>query len=367
MNIALDNRAIPFSGIGVYIRALAKEYAEQGHEVHLYEDHVVVSRDSFVDKYVHFAQRKFREIVGMRKWLGETGAEIYHATANTDVPLSSSVPVVVTIHDIIPHILPDQYFSNALERLHYELYIRMSIRRAQHIITISEFSRQELLRVFQVPKERTTVVYNGYNTAFRKLHDEVALASVRKKYHLDEKYLLTIGGSEYRKNNRRLIEVYLENLAEKCQLVVVGSAWRGSDLSKEFADSRIKFLSNIPIEDLVAIYNMAELFVFPSFYEGFGIPAMEAMACGVPVVSSNATSLPEVCGSAAIYFDPYDKADMAREIGAVLSDEDLRQRLIVAGTERAKKFSWKKCAEQTYAVYEHVLGQWRYCERVHAK
>ena len=281
---------------------------------------------------------------------------VYHVPRNTGVPFFSNLPVIVTIHDIIPHVFPQKYLNNILERIYYETAIRVSIKRAQKIITISEFSKQELIRHYRVKPEKIAITLLAYNKAFRKIHEGSLLKPVQEKYNIHDKYLLAIGGSEYRKNMQRLIHVYQKHFSHAYKLIVIGGKWRDTDLPGKYAsDINIRFLTNIPEEDLIAIYNMAEVFVFPSFYEGFGIPVLEGMACGVPVVTSNVSSMPEVGGDAAIYFDPYNEDDMAEKIGRVLQDELLRKTMIAKGLEKVKEYSWEKCAEETLQVYREVL------------
>jgi glycosyltransferase involved in cell wall biosynthesis len=352
----LDDRAIKFSGIGIYTRNLAEIFSKLGHDVFLYDDNLVVSRSKFVFKYINFIRRTIKENKDLCNWLQENEINIYHVPKNTGVPFFSPKPVVVTIHDVIPHVFPQKYLNNILERIYYEVAIRISIKRSEKIITISEFSKQELIKYYGVNPEKITITLLAYNRAFRKIHDTALLKPVREKYNLHEKYLLAIGGSEYRKNMQRLINVYQKHFSGAYKLVVIGGKWRDVDLPGKYAsDKNIRFLTNIPEEDLIAIYNMAEVFVFPSFYEGFGIPVLEGMACGVPVVTSNVSSMPEVGGDAAIYFDPYNEEDMAEKISRVLDDETLRKTMIAKGLEKVKEYSWKKCAEETLQVYKEVL------------
>ena len=183
------------------------------------------------------------------------------------------------------------------------------------------------------------------------------LNDVKERYRLYKKYILAIGGSEYRKNIQRLINVYLKNFRDDYELIVVGGKWRDIDLAKKYQGENIKFITGVPEEDLIAIYNMADAFVFPSFYEGFGIPVLEGMACGVPVVTSNVSSMPEVGGDAAIYFNPYDENDIAEKIKMVLDDKQLREEMILKGVEKVKEYSWEKCARETLKVYEEALMQ----------
>lgn len=355
MRIGLDNRAIKFSGIGVYTRNLNERFVETGNYVSLYNDGLVVSRERFFKKYINFLKRILKEQLGMDIWFKKNSLELYHVPKNTGVPFFHNIPVVVTIHDIIPHVFPDKYLSNILERIWYELAIRVSIHRSDKILTISNFSKEELIRYYDVDSSKIEIVYLAYNEAFRTIEETSMLNDVKERYRLNNKYILAIGGSEYRKNIQRLINVYLENFRDNYELIVVGGKWRDIDLSKKYQGNNIRFITGVPEEDLIAIYNMASVFVFPSFYEGFGIPVLEGMACGVPVVTSNVSSMPEVGGDAAIYFNPYDEDDMAEKIKMVLDDKQLREEMISKGLEKVKEYSWEKCAKETLKVYEEVL------------
>ena len=357
MRIALDDRAVKLSGMGIYTRNLYEIYKSLGHSVFLYDDKLVVSRAEFVLKYINFIKRLIKENRVLINWLQRNEIELYHVPKNTAVPLFSPVPVVVTIHDVIPHVFPQQYLKNILERIYYETAIRISIKKSQKIVTISEFSKQALIQHYGVKPDKIEVTLLAYNKAFRRIDDAAVLKPVQEKYNLNDRYLLSIGGSEYRKNMQRLIHVYQRHFYGVYKLVVVGGKWRDVDLPGRYAsDKNIRFLTNIPEEDLIAIYNMAEAFVFPSFYEGFGIPVLEGMACGVPVVTSNVSSMPEVGGDAAVYFDPYDENDMAVKIKSVLENELLRKEMITKGLQKVKEYSWEKCAEETLQVYREVLG-----------
>lgn len=352
----MDDRAVKFSGIGIYTRNLADNLIAFGHTVFLYDDKLVVTRAGFVQKYLNFLKRVFRENTLLLHWLRQNGAKVYHVPRNTGVPFFSNLPVIVTIHDIIPHVFPQKYLNNILERIYYEIAIRVSIKNSDKIITISEFSKKELIKYYGVKPEKIAITQLAYNRAFRKIGDEGVLKPVREKYNIHDKYLLAIGGSEYRKNMQRLINVYQKHFSREYKLIIIGGKWRDTDLPGKYAfDKNIRFLTNIPEEDLIAIYNMAEVFVFPSFYEGFGIPVLEGMACGVPVVTSNVSSMPEVGGDSAVYFDPYNEEDMAEKIGRVLQDETLRKTMIAKGLEKVKEYSWEKCAAETLQVYREVI------------
>lgn len=355
MKIALDNRVIQYSGIGNYIKNIYTHLSNFGQDIILYDDRINVSRKSFFQKYIIFAMRFIKDQLFISQWLSKNNINVYHVPKNTGVPLFCSVPVVVTIHDIIPHVFSEHYLSNILERLYYEFAIRVSIHKASLIITISKFSKDELIKYLKVDSKKIIIIHLAYNKAFRIINDNLLLDSIRLKYSLESNYILAIGGSEYRKNVERLIHVYQNNFQEEYSLIVIGGQWRNINLSEKYASEKIRFLTNVPQDDLVAIYNMAEVFVFPSFYEGFGIPVLEGMACGVPVVTSNISSMPEVGGDAAVYFDPFDEQDMAAKIRMVLQEKNLKESIIAKGLERVKLFSWEKCATETLKVYSDVL------------
>ncbi len=354
MRIGIDDRAIKYSGIGVYTNKLRQMLA-QTEQVYTYEDNIDLNHAAGLAKYINFFKRVLKEQFTLPAWCKENKLDVYHATRNYGVPVFGSVPVVVTIHDVIPHVFPKQYLGNILVRYYYEAALRIAIWRAQKILTVSQFSKKELVRLYGVPAAKIVVTPIAASSAFKVLPQEL-LQQVRKRYALPKRYILTIGGSEWRKNVERLLKVHQKHFSADCELLVIGGAWRGHDLAAKYKDAAgIRFLSNLTEEDLVAIYNMAELFVFPSLYEGFGIPILEAMACETPVVTANVASMPEVGGSAAVYFDPLDEEDMAEKIKQVLDDEALCRQLVAAGRGRVRQYSWQSCAKATLAVYEEAV------------
>lgn len=355
MKIALDNRALKFSGIGVYTNNLYTKLHEIGINVVMYNDGLLIDRNKFYDKYIKFIKRLFRENICLNNWLKDNKVTLYHVTKNTGIPILLDVPVIVTIHDIIPHIFPKYYLKNYLEKFYYEIAIKIAILKSKKIITISNFSKSELIKYYKVNPEKIAVIPLAYNKSFHVINNKNFLNKVKIAYNLNYKYILAIGGSEYRKNIERLIKVFLNEFSEKYNLVIIGGKWRDIDLSKKYKSKNIIFLSNVPEKDLVAIYNMAEVFVFPSFYEGFGIPVLEGMACGIPVITSNISSMPEVGGEAAIYFDPFDEIDMAEKISLVLDNEYLKKIMVIKGLEKVKEYSWEKCVYHTLKIYKECL------------
>jgi glycosyltransferase involved in cell wall biosynthesis len=279
-------------------------------------------------------------------------------------PLYPTVPTIVTIHDLIPMFL-DAYRGSALVRVYTRL-VATGARRAHAIITDSECSRKDIVRRLGIPPSRVHVIYLAAEERFRPVEDGSRRGSVRRRYGLPERYVLYLGGFDQRKNVPTLIRAFArvrETLDDSHRLVIAGRLPKRA--SPLFPDPRrvvaelgqgeaIRFVGWVAEEDRPALYSGAACFVYPSLYEGFGLPPLEAMACGVPVIASNASSLPEVVGEAGLLVDPRDVDALAGAMTAVLSDEDLRARLRQKGIAQAKRFSWEKTARETLGVYQEV-------------
>jgi glycosyltransferase involved in cell wall biosynthesis len=230
---------------------------------------------------------------------------------------------------------------------------RIAVRKAKRVLTISQASRRDIIDHFHISSDKIIVTYLAASPDFKEIHDKSFLDSVRVRHGLPDKYILFVGSIEPRKNLVGLINAF-DKIRAKIdhKLVIVGgSGWRNSDVYETIENTHlgksILFTGYVTHDDLVAIYNLAEAFVFPSFYEGFGIPPLEAMACGVPVITSSAASLPEVVSDAAIQVDPYDTGALADAIYRIIHDRALRDELIRKGFSRVKQFSWHLTAEET--------------------
>lgn len=357
MKVAMDIRAIPKSGIGVYCRILSAELPKNGRKVKAY----ICGRESntgikgFWNKLGSSLKRAVVRQVELAKLMHTEHIDIYHNLRNVGVPLYCGGKIVVTIHDIIPHVLHQYYLKSFIERFHYEISLKWAIWRSDAIITISEFSKAELLKYYAVDKNKIYVIPQGCSENYTTDPSRSMLA--RKKYNIRRPYIMTMGGSEYRKNVKTVLKAYDKNFAGEYDLVVIGGAWREVNLSKKYQhDPRVKFLQGISDEDLQDLYNGAEVFVFASIYEGFGIPMLEAMHCGTPVIAANASCLLEVAGEAALYFEPLDAKDLSRVLKKILTDKELRARMIARGYIRMKLYSWDKTVQQTYEVYKQLLG-----------
>ena len=269
------------------------------------------------------------------------------------LPLKKTKPTVVTIHDVIPLIFPEHFPPGIRGNLKFQIQ-KFSLKNTKAIITDSENSKKDLFKYLNYPKDKIHVVPLAPAKEFKPI-------MAKNKYQLPEKFILYVGDVNYNKNIPGLIKA-LAGLKEKMSLVLVGKAFKDESLKETQEilqlisllklEKKVIRLDWVSSEDLVGIYNLATVYCQPSFYEGFGLPVLEAMACGCPVVAAKTSSLSEICGSAAVMVDPYDINDMIRGLGQALNR---REELIKKGLLQAKKFSWQKTAQQTYEVYQKVV------------
>lgn len=275
-------------------------------------------------------------------------------------PLFYSGKVVVTVHDIISRKFPQNipFFS----RQFFGRWMPFSNRRADKIIAISQHTKKDIIEVLHIPEEKIEVIYLAASDKFQPIKDQFALEEVKKKYGLSGPFILHVGTLEPRKNLAFLITAFARALRLgpiKEQLVITGrQGWYYEGLFKLVKDLKLSrkvvFTGYVEEDDLPRLYNAASLFVFPSLYEGFGLPPLEALACGTPVISSNTSSMPEVIGRAGILLPPEDLEAWRRQIYRVLTNKSLRQTMAEQGFSQAKKFSWETTALQTIKIYEQV-------------
>jgi len=260
-----------------------------------------------------------------------------------------SKKLVVTIHDVAFLAYPKSFSS--FFRIYYRLVMPFVVRRADRIITVSQYSRNEIEKYYPDAKGKIEVVYLGVQKEFQKIED------IKKKNQL-----LYVGSMNERKNFIGVLKAF-ELLDKKdYKLLIVGnfsSNFAIDESSRNVIKSaqqnkNVEFKNNVCDEELVRMYNESKLFIFPSFYEGFGLPVLEAMACGTPVVCSATSSLPEVGGDSVVYCDPYEVSDIKKKIVLVLDDEDLQKQMSKKGLDRAKEFSWQKSADWHIKIFEDV-------------
>ncbi|MEX2156138.1 MAG: glycosyltransferase family 1 protein [Gemmatimonadales bacterium] len=295
------------------------------------------------------------------------GCGLLHAPGGVG-PIAGSFPAVVTVHDVMPIRFP-QLFRPWYRRYAGVVMPRLA-RRARAVIAVSSAAKAEIVEWLRVPAERVTVVPHGVDPVFRPLAPEDPVAAdVRRRYALPREFVLAVGTIAPRKNLPRLLEAlgHVRSQAggrggaSTLALVHAGpEGWRPEEVTRAVAalglGDAVRFLGYVPVEDLRVLYGLARVLAYPSLWEGFGMPVLEAMACGCPVVTSNVSSLPEVAGDAAVLVDPGSTEDLARGIAAVWCDEGRRGRLIAQGLVRAREFTWTRAARETAAVYDTALA-----------
>lgn len=290
------------------------------------------------------------------------GATLFHATEHLLLPMRH-IPTVLTVHDLIFRHLPAHHKS--LNRWYLNLTLPLYCRRADHIIAVSEATRCDVIDAYRVPPEKITVIHEAADPSFAPQTPE-AVALARVRYRLPERFFLHVGTIEPRKNLTRLLHAWepLYLAGEAPPLVLVGKrGWLTGDfdaaLEASPARDAVHFTGYVANADLPAVTAAATALVFPTRYEGFGLPPLEAMACGTPVACSNASSLPEVVGDAALTFDPLDESAMASALRRIANDADLRADLRERGFAQAANFAWDKAATETIRVYREVKAACR--------
>jgi glycosyltransferase involved in cell wall biosynthesis len=306
----------------------------------------------------------WREQVKLARYAKKDRVDLFHSPCLT-APLNLDCPLVVTVHDMI-WASPENFTGNIswlLKRRLIDWYNylvpKQAIRRASAIITVSHASKQSILEHLKLPSEKVVVTHEAAGPAFRQIDDPGRIKAVREKYRLPPDFMLAIGAADPRKNIQNLIQTYQmlpHSLKGKHRLVIV---WTHHFLEQEISrrvdelslTQNVQFLRQVPNEDLVLLYNAAALFVFPSRFEGFGLPLLEAMSCGAPVIAADNSSIPEIAGEAAMYFDALDPQTMTDAMTQTLGDGKTRADLIQMGLARAGTFSWERCANETLQVY----------------
>jgi glycosyltransferase involved in cell wall biosynthesis len=292
-----------------------------------------------------------------KKWiLG--GVDILHSTTFC-APQDHYGKLIVTIYDLSFLTLPECH--NEANRQHCLKGTIDAIAYADAIIMISHHAKSELLKYFEVDEEKVKVVHLAARDDFipvNKVEQEKVLA----KYQIPRDFIFTVGTFEPRKNIKTLVEMYLE-LPEKVKnshplVIAGGKGWLHSDLDKLISQNPelVRYIGYIPDKDLPALYSAASVFVYPSLYEGFGLPILEAMACGAPVITSSTSSMPEVSGDAAILFDPADPPQLKSALVTMIENEDLRAQLRKKGFENVRRFSWEKAARETLKIYQEIYS-----------
>lgn len=305
----------------------------------------------------HFGFPKIDKMIG--------GADVFFSPHFLSAALSKQCKKVVTFHDLSFLRYPE-FFPLRKRYWHFLMDIKKQAEQADKIIAISESTKNDLIEFYGIEENKIRVIYSGISPEFKKMEKySECLKDMKAKYKLPENFILYLGTIEPRKNINAIIEAFeiiKENKLspdDDLKLVIAGGfGWLYEDVVKAAKNSPfagdIVFTGAVEAMDRAGIYNLAKLFVFPSFFEGFGFPPLEAMACGVPVITSNCSSLPETAGEGAVMIDPYRPEEIAIAAREVFNDDNLRDVLVQKGFEQVKKFSWEKCAQDTIDTMNHA-------------
>ena len=371
MRFAVDAHAIGrhLTGNEVYVRSLLNAFAAQQQDD---EFVAYVSAESAANSIpANIRTRRIATNPFVRLGLDlamrvrEDHPDLLHVQYTA--PLACPVPVVVSVHDVSFLEHPEYFTRDRAWQLQWT--VRRTVHRAARILTGSEFSRASILKVYgNLEEDKVVVVPNAAASEFRPISRDSAAFAVRERFQIAAPFVLSVGDLQPRKNQIGMIRAFARMVKAhpqlKQNLVLAGKeTWFAGEVHRAARESgvadRIQFCGFVSDDDLLNLYNACDLFIFPSFYEGFGLPALEAMACGRAVVCSHTSSLPEVVDGAAILFDPYALDEIVRAMADLLLDSELRSRMERLGLQRAAHFSWQKTAQRTIEVFHEVLEKSR--------
>jgi len=369
VRIAIDVRKFHDFGIGTYIRNLVHQLSRIDQET----EYVLICRPQDQAR-IQIASPNFRKVVEpappysiseqvrIPMTLLREHIDLFHAPHYV-LPPAIHCRSVVTIHDCI-HLMFPQYLPGRLAHAYAKLQLWTAAHRSDHILTVSEASKLDILRRFRIPADKVTVVYNAIDARLAREPADEEVDRVIARYQLRDPFALYVGNIKPHKNLERLIEAFhqlrQESAFEALKLVIIGdeiSKYQGLRRAVHVhkLHKHVRFFGFVPLDTLAVLYQLASVFVFPSLYEGFGLPPLEAMYFGTPVVTSNVSSLPEVVGDAAMLVDPYSAESIADGMRRVLTDEHLRAFLRERGMARAREYSWEQSVRQIRDVYGEVM------------
>jgi glycosyltransferase involved in cell wall biosynthesis len=369
VRIAIDVRKFHDFGIGTYIRNLVHQLSRIDQET----EYVLICRPQDLPR-IRIPGPNFRAVVEPAKpysiseqvripmTLLREHIDLFHAPHYV-LPPAIHCRSVVTIHDCI-HLMFPQYLPGRLAHAYAKLQLWTAAHRSDHILTVSEASKLDILRRFRIPADKVTVVYNAIDARLAREPADEEVDRVIARYQLRDPFALYVGNIKPHKNLERLIEAFhqlrQESAFEALKLVIIGdeiSKYQGLRRAVHVhkLHKHVRFFGFVPLDTLAVLYQLASVFVFPSLYEGFGLPPLEAMYFGTPVVTSNVSSLPEVVGDAAMLVDPYSAESIADGMRRVLTDEHLRAFLRERGMARAREYSWEQSVRQIRDVYGEVM------------
>jgi glycosyltransferase involved in cell wall biosynthesis len=280
-------------------------------------------------------------------------ADLFHAPSFM-APLVCPCRLVMTIHDLNHMVLPQ--FYTPFHQFYYQIFVRSCIRRSDYILTVSHFSKDEIVRNLAISPDKVFVTYNGVSTSYRPVVDPEMLAYVRDLYELPERFIFCVSNNKPHKNVHQLVRAYCHASIDMPLVLACPVDQSIIRIAETYGKKHLVYFSKFIDEaHLPSVYSMTHLFVYPSTYEGFGLPPLEALSCGAPVVVARSSSLPEVVGDSAIFTNPFDHHDIARALELGVGDEALRDRLRRYGVQHARRFSWESMTDQTIEIYKKCM------------
>ncbi len=366
MRVGIDARLVYYhqQGIGQYILRLTQALAQLDHDDQFIlftsrkDNTPIVQQSNFRRERLWTPSHHRFEPLALSVELAPYALDVLHSP-DFIPPAATRAKSVITVHDLAFLLFPD-----LLTRPSARYYSRVDIaaRKADHIIAVSESTKRDTIRLLGVPEEKITVIYEAAHPIFTTITNPEPLERVRARYKLPRDFILFVSTIEPRKNLPTLLRAFRrlrDNYKTEITLAIAGHrGWLVEEVDQTLAElnlgDAVRFLGGIPNEELVYLYNAAKLFVLPSLYEGFGLPPLEAMACGTPVIVSKVSSLPEVVGDAALLVNPEDTDGLTVAMWRLISDENLRREMRAKGLKRAQTFSWERAARATLGVYRQV-------------
>lgn len=372
MNIGIDIRAAKWyrgTGIGTYTYQLINAINTLNYDIPftLFSDNTPLDiefKPNFSFKPLPTIQsNNFWDSVKIPTKLTPNMVDIYHAPQNgIGLPLDHNLPFVITLHDTIPLHLPETVGENYLNL--FNTHMRSIIDRCDGIITVSDFSREDIAKDFNFPKDKIHVTYLASEPIYKPTSKHICNSILKKHYSIPNNYILYVGGFSPRKNISGLIEAFsiIKNkLPDDMKLIIAGTKGKSYAIYKSLTEKlhltdKVLFPGFIAMEHMPYLYGGASLLVYPSFYEGFGLPPLEAMACGTPVIASNATSIPEILDDSALLCPPNDIDLLAESILSIIFDEKLKKSLIDKGFSKSNSLTWESTAMKTIEAYKKIIS-----------
>ncbi|MEZ0537378.1 glycosyltransferase family 4 protein [Caldicellulosiruptoraceae bacterium PP1] len=371
MKIGIDGRAAKWyrgSGIGTYTYQLINNLAHLSNE----HEYLIIwpeesSNETILAKNINFnymSQQldKFWEQIMIKEIIIQNDIDIYHVPQNgIGIPLSKKCTYIITLHDIIPFRMPETVGPGYLQI--FRDYVPKIMKIVDAVITVSEFSKKDICEFFDYDENKVFVTYLAPEEVYKHIDIDKCRVLLKNKFNIDFPYILYLGGFSPRKNIKLLIQAFnfIRKKYKDLHLVIPGKLTRNYEelfnlINSYGIQDYVHFLSYVEVDYLPYLYSGSEVFVYPSLYEGFGLPPLEAMACKCPVITSNVTSMPEILKDAAIYINPYSLEDLIDKLDKVLSDNTIRSSYSEKGYEYSKNFTWQKTVSETIDIYNKIFA-----------